>query len=1384
MQSAGGELEGAHAHEPDGPAHVRLRGPILDDDVKVHVVDLKGSGSESPSGSSGESSPRASGASAPFADAKLFHAVSLDHAGSLPPKYDPRRFSLVAEAARRLRSAGFDHGRSYLTFRNVSFSIKASKASRETRTLASAFGNPFRRAEKRTVDVLKNVTGCVVPGSATLLLGGPRSGKTTLLKILARQTADLSEGTISGEILLNGEKPDRAYQRRVALVEQSDEHYPLLTVREAMEFSARLRAPREMSHEQVSDKVTTVLKSLNLSHVADTIVGNQAVRGISGGERRRLTVGLEGVASGKSAVLMDQASDGLDATATLDLCRALRTLADEGVAVLACLLQPSWEAFCCFDQLMMLAGGRVVYQGPAQEAVRYFCHMGYRRPHGMPPQDFLQWVTEKPGEEFWHGKGPAPTPAQLADAFAASEEARRVEAAVGEALAEGRALAEPPAPLRGEYAQPFWFQFWMNYVRFSKLLVRDKAPNIGRFVMQMVFMAFITGTLYVSSSDTYRGAMNRVAFLQAAALGFGFAALSKIERFFNDRAMLYKEDADRYYRPAAWFLAIVLADVPRLFLEVLVYAFITYWTVGLQSVSSSVRFGKYILALFSMTMTADATVLAISAWNPTLTIGAIFASIVPAILLLFNGFLVPREKIPKPWIWVHYLTFYRYPHEALCINELHDLKLRDTPEGGAAVLNMFDMHTDPDWYWYCELIMLGQWVAYASLAALGYGFKRWRKQYVTPEDAGSAGGAATVDVVGGVDDGSAEGGADNNDNGSGSKGHFSPPRALLTFKNLSYSVPDPNDKKQTKTLLNGVTGYCRSGDLVALMGPSGGGKTTLLDVLADRKTGGSVEGDLLVNKRPRDRTFLRMSGYVEQFDLLFSTMTIREAIQTSATLRLDESVPHEEKLRAVEAAIDALHLRKHAGEVIGTLAAGGISVAMRKRVCIAMELVPRPSLLFLDEPTTGLDAASALQIVTLLRELAGKGQAIICTIHQPSAEIFRKFDSLLLLKKGGEVTYFGKMGEDADAVLSYFEGLGFPRPHYRNPADHVLDVVMGKQTPAGAAAAAAPGAEPAPLDFAKAWRESKEAAQRAAELDELVASYDIDEAPFKHRSATGLAFQTRALMRRKLRELWRSPTYVLAKILSNVVMGFVVGTMFADRGADQANARMRNSLVFLMIMYTMKRAVGDVPSNFAAREIYYRERSQGMYRPAAHWASSFLVGTPFNLANLVVFLVMVYWIAGLNPADAGQRFAYALLVLWLFQLTATAFNEMLSYLLPVAAAAQAMAGFFIAAGSFFAGFMIPASDMPRPWIWAYYFFFMHYPVESMVTNEMQGMEFTGCTDALYAKGMCYKTGDDAVASFGFSYDNRYLNLIWLAVFFVGFELIKGFAIHRIVHLKR
>eukprot|EP00741_Cyanophora_paradoxa_P006000 tig00000963_g5818.t1 len=177
------------------------------------------------------------------------------------------------------------------------------------------------------------------------------------------------------------------------------------------------------------------------------------------------------------------------------------------------------------------------------------------------------------------------------------------------------------------------------------------------------------------------------------------------------------------------------------------------------------------------------------------------------------------------------------------------------------------------------------------------------------------------------------------------------PAAALTFRNLCYDVPAEKAGDPPKRLLNEITGYVRGGSLTVLMGASGAGKTTLIDVLAGRKTTGTVTGEIKLNGRPLPPNggFARVSSYVEQFDLLFPTMTVREAVVLSAMVRLDASVPRREKLDAAEWALRELDLQAAGGLVIGTLESGGIPVEMRKRTCIAMELVPRPQILFLDE---------------------------------------------------------------------------------------------------------------------------------------------------------------------------------------------------------------------------------------------------------------------------------------------------------------------------------------------------------------------------------------------------------------------------------------------------
>ncbi|KAL4167777.1 hypothetical protein KRP22_013261 [Phytophthora ramorum] len=267
--------------------------------------------------------------------------------------------------------------------------------------------------------------------------------------------------------------------------------------------------------------------------------------------------------------------------------------------------------------------------------------------------------------------------------------------------------------------------------------------------------------------------------------------------------------------------------------------------------------------------------------------------------------------------------------------------------------------------------------------------------------------------------------------------HFVP--VTVAFKDLWYTVPDPSNPKDTIDLLKGISGYALPGTITALMGSSGAGKTTLMDVIAGRKTGGKIAGQILLNGHPAtDLAIRRSTGYCEQMDIHSESATIREALTFSAFLRQGVDVPDSNKYDSVNECLDLLDLHPIADQIIR-----GSSVEQMKRLTIGVELAAQPSVLFLDEPTSGLDARSAKLIMDGVRKVADTGRTVVCTIHQPSTEVFSVFDSLLLLKRGGETVFAGELGKNASEMIAYFEGIdGVTKleDNY-NPATWMLEVI-------------------------------------------------------------------------------------------------------------------------------------------------------------------------------------------------------------------------------------------------------------------------------------------------------------------------------------------------------
>jgi ATP-binding cassette subfamily G (WHITE) protein 2 len=227
----------------------------------------------------------------------------------------------------------------------------------------------------------------------------------------------------------------------------------------------------------------------------------------------------------------------------------------------------------------------------------------------------------------------------------------------------------------------------------------------------------------------------------------------------------------------------------------------------------------------------------------------------------------------------------------------------------------------------------------------------------------------------------------------------------------------------------------------AIMGPTGSGKTTLLDVLAGRTEHRGIEGYILVDGHQPPKNFKCMNGYVVQDDVVMGTLTVRENLMFSANLRLPQRISHREKCALVNETIEELGLTTCANSKVGTEFIRGVSGGERKRTNIGMELIISPPVLFLDEPTTGLDASTANAVMALLHRLSLKGRTIIFSIHQPRFAIYKLFDRLSLLGAGRTI-YHGVSSE----ALTFFNSIGYECEEHNNPPDFFLDVINGDST--------------------------------------------------------------------------------------------------------------------------------------------------------------------------------------------------------------------------------------------------------------------------------------------------------------------------------------------------
>ncbi|RVW54373.1 Pleiotropic drug resistance protein 2 [Vitis vinifera] len=1203
-------------------------------------------------------------------------------------------------------------------------------------------------SKKRVVKILQDVSGIIRPSRMTLLLGPPASGKTTFLKALSGEPDDNLR--ITGKITYCGhEFSEFVPQRTCAYISQHDLHYGEMTVRETLDFSGRClgvgtryemlvelsRREKEagikpdpeidafmkataMAGQETSLITDYVLKILGLDICADIMVGDEMRRGISGGQKKRVTTGEMLVGPAK-AFFMDEISTGLDSSTTFQIVKFMKQMVHiMDITMVISLLQPAPETYDLFDDIILLSEGKIVYQGPRENVLEFFEHMGFRCPERKGVADFLQEVTSKKDQEqYWFRKN-QPYRYISVPEFARSFNSFHIGQQISEDLSVpyDKSRAHPAALVKEKYGISNRELFRACFSREWLLMKRNSFVYIFK-TSQLLIMGTIAMTVFLRTEM-------KSGQLGDAPKFWGALFFSLVNVMFNGMAELamtvfrlpvFFKQRDFLFFPAwAFALPIWVLRIPVSLMESGIWIVLTYYTIGFAPAAS--RFFKQFLAFFGVHQMALSLFRFIAAAGRTPVVANTLGTFTLLIVFVLGGYVVARVDI-EPWmIWGYYASPMMYGQNAIAINEFLDERWNNpvpnsTDSVGVTLLKERGLFSDEHWYWIC----VGALFAFSLLfnvlfiAALTFfnppGDTKSLLLEDNPDDNSRrplTSNNEGIDMAVRNAQGDSSSAISAADNGS-RKGMVLPFQPLsLAFSHVNYYVDMPAEMKSEGVeedrlqLLRDVSGAFRPGILTALVGVSGAGKTTLMDVLAGRKTGGYIEGSISISGYPKNQaTFARVSGYCEQNDIHSPYVTVYESLLYSAWLRLASDVKDSTRKMFVEEVMDLVELNPLRHALVGLPGVGGLSTEQRKRLTIAVELVANPSIVFMDEPTSGLDARAAAIVMRTVRNTVDTGRTVVCTIHQPSIDIFEAFDELLLMKRGGQVIYAGPLGRHSHKLVEYFEsvpGVTKIKEGY-NPATWMLEI-----------SSSAVEAQ-LDIDFAEVYASSDLYRRNQNLIKELsTPEPGSKDLYFPTQYSQSFITQCKACFWKQHYSYWRNSEYNAIRFFMTIVIGVLFGVIFWSKG-DQIHKQqdLINLLgaTYAAVLFLGATNATSVQSVVAVeRTVFYRERAAGMYSELPYAFAQVAIETIYVAIQTLVYALLLYSMIGFHwKVDKFFYFYYFIFMCFTYF---SMYGMMVVALTPGHQIAAIVSSFFLSFWNLFSGFLIPRPLIPIWWRWYYW----------------------------------------------------------------------------------
>ncbi|KAJ6794307.1 ABC transporter G family member 41-like isoform X1 [Iris pallida] len=1287
-----------------------------------------------------------------------------------------------------------------------------------TKSIFYGFARAFGYKEEEVkISIIKDASGIIKPSRMTLLLGPPGCGKTTLLLALAGKLSQPLKSQVIRAISYNGFKLEEFVPERTsAYVSQHDLHIPEMTVRETLDFAARFQGvgSREdiMSEVILQEKQAGIvpdfeidaymkgisvaglqkslqtyyiIKILGLDMCSDTIAGDAMKRGISGGQKKRLTTG-EMIVGPYRALFMDEISNGLDSSTTFQIVSCIQQFVhiSEATALIS-LLQPAPETFSLFDDIILMAEGKIIYHGPRDRILEFFEECGFRCPERKGIADFLQEVISKKDQsQYWYQKDQQyvyVTADELSLKFKESNIGKKHEEELARPFAKSQ--SHKKALAFSTYSLTKWDLLKTCTEREILLMKRESYIYVFK-IIQLVIIAFITMTAFLRTLMDMNlvHASYFMGSLDYSLMRLMTNGIAELTMSISRRPIIYKQRDCNFYPAWAYTIPSCILKIPISLVESFIWTAITYYVIGYSPEAR--RFFQQFLLLFALHLASTSLFRFLASLSRTRVAATLAGQLSLSISMIFGGLILPRTSIPAWLGWGFWLSPMTYAEIGIMNNEFQAPRWQKmTSESitvGQEILRGRQLDFQGYFYWLSVAALFGFTLLFNICYTLALTYLKnsgtpkliLSKQQVLMRKA-EEGSGTKEELKNKPSEVPPESAA--------RRGSIAIPfkPLTITFQDVSYFIEtpqkmgEPSSTKNRLQLLHGITGAFRPGILTALMGVSGAGKTTLMDVLCGRKTGGIIEGDIRIGGYPKvQETFARISGYCEQNDIHSPQITVKESVQFSAWLRLPSQIDQQTQAEFVKEVIEMVELTKIEDSLVGIQGINGLSTEQRKRLTIAVELVANPSIIFMDEPTSGLDARSAAIVMRAVKNIGNSGRTVVCTIHQPSINIFESFDELFLMKAGGRIIYSGPLGRNSIKLVGRTKGIcGVPKMKDNcNPATWMLEVTSTSiEHQLG-------------VDFASIFRKSTLYWDNQELVEQLSippsGSNDLHFLTLFPQENWG---QFKACFWKQCLSYWRSPTYNLIRVMFTITMATLFGILFWKRGKKVNNEQDLFNILGSMFIATLFLGVNNcscvLPIVARERNVLYREKFAGMYSSWAYSAAQVAIEIPYTFFLSVIFVVITYPTIGYYwSVYKAYWFFYSMFCTILYYnylgmciMSSSSTIQLASIL---ASACYTMLNLF-------SGFLIPGPKIPRWWIWAYWICPTSWSLKGMLTSQYGDInkEITAFGEN---KPLCAFLED----YYGFHHNQLYMVAIVLAFFPVVFASLFAYNMGRLNFQRR